>query len=181
MTEWLSKLQAEWSLIETAPISFIFVLSIVIVTTWAVINLSYRVVLLKKNATIKFLQRRVAAYQNKLSGASPDEAEDEINKLRADIEAIKNPSRNDALYQNGRRIGFVAGINVGMQAKVVTFRVMTIDGELYPTTNVEFRNLILLYTGSDNFYQMGQAPAVTTTYRNVRFSIVENRYRARLT
>jgi len=176
MPEWFAKLVQEWSVIAAAPISFTTAVIVVTVIAWAIVNWSYSSVLSSKNAQIELLQGRLSDYQDKLKGASPDQAANELNRLRAEIDAIKNPPRDDnSVYQKGKRIGAVAGVRIDAPNKLVSFDQMTIGGELDQATNVEFRNLVLAYTGSDGYGQARQGLAVTSTYHNARFSIVGKR------
>jgi hypothetical protein len=176
MPEWFSKIVQEWSVIAGAPISFTTAVIVVIVAVWSIVNWSYSTVLSSKNAQIELLQGRLADYQEKLKGASPDQAANQLARLRAEIEAIKNPPRDDnSVYQRGNRIGVVAGVYIDAPNKRASFDQMTIGGELDQATNIEFRNLILAYTGADGYGQGRQGLAVTTTYNNIRFSIVGNR------
>jgi hypothetical protein len=176
MPDWFAKLVQEWSVIAAAPISFTAAVIVVIVVVWSIINWSYSSVLSSKNANMELLQSRLSAYQDKLKGASPDQAANELVRLRAEIEAIKNPPRDDnSIYQKGKRIGVVAGIHIDAPGKLVSFDQMTIGGELDQATNFEFRNLILAFTGLGTYGVSRQGLAVTGTLTNARFSIVGNR------
>ncbi len=176
MLDWFAKLVQEWSVIAAAPISFATAVIVVVVIVWAIVNWSYSSVFSSKNAQIELLQGRLADYQDKLKGASPDQAANELARLRAEMDAIKSPPRDDnSVYQKGRRIGVVAGVRIDTPNKVISFEQMTVGGELDQATNIEFRNLILAFAGDDGYGQGRQGLAVTTTYRNARFSIVGNR------
>lgn len=176
MSDWFAKLTQEWSVISGAPTSFAAAVVVAICIIWAVVNWSYRTVLSNKDAQIELLNGRVAAYQDRLKGASPDEAAERIKRLEGEIDALKNPPRDqNAIYQNNRAIGAVAGINIDASKKLVSFQQMTVAGSLDQATNVEFRNLIMSFVGSDGFSQARQGLAGTTTYYNARFSVVGNR------
>jgi hypothetical protein len=176
MDEILTKLADQLAVIKSAPYPFILAVAIVIGAVWFIVNWFYSAVLSSKNANIELLQGRLADYQDKLKGASPDQAASELTRLRAEIEAIKNPPRDDnSVYQKGKRIGVVAGVRIDTQNKMVSFAQMTIGGELDQATNIEFRNLILALAGVNTVSQGRQGLAVTTTFGNARFSIVGNR------
>lgn len=176
MPDWFSKLVQEWTVIASAPVSFTTSVLVAAAIAWAVVNWSYSSVLSSKNANIELLQGRLSAYQDKLKGASPDQAADEIKRLRSEIDSIKNPPRDDnSVYQQGKRIGVVANARVDNLNMKVTFHQMTIVGEIDPATNVEFRSLVLFYAGADAIGQARQGLSMTTTYQNARFSIVGNR------
>jgi hypothetical protein len=61
----------------------------------------------------------------------------------------------------------VAGIRIKTEEKVATFYQIKVAGELDSATNIEFRNLILVYAGADGFSQARQGLAVTTTYHKL--------------
>ena len=131
MPEWFSKIVQEWSVISGAPISFTAAVIVVIVAVWSIVNWSYSTLLSSKNAQIELLQGRIADYRDKLKGASPDQAANELSRLRAEMEAIKNPPRDDnSVYQKGKRIGVVAGIHIDDPNKLVSFDQMMVGGEL---------------------------------------------------
>jgi hypothetical protein len=176
MADWFARLVAEWSVIAAAPVAFASAVLVVIAVSWAIVNWSYSSVLSNKNAQIELLQSRVADYQDKLKGASPDQAASEITRLKVEIESLKNPPRDDnSVYQKGRRIGIVSGVRVDLQNKVVTFDAVTVGGALDQATNIEFRDLILSFISSDAIMQARQGAAANITYHNARFSVVGNR------
>ena len=137
-------------MITGAPISFASSIIVVIVIVWAVVNWSYSTAFTNKNTQIDLLNGRLADYQEKLKGATPDQAAGEIARLRAEIDGIKTPPRDDnSIYQRGQRIGVVAGVTVDARNNLVSFARMTIGGVLDEATNIEFKNLILAFSGSD--------------------------------
>ena len=184
---------AEWPKIKVAPRSFAIV---TIVPTlilagffWFAINWSYSAMLSGRDGQIALLRDRVADYEQKLKGQ--DQAAGEIISLRDQLKdakkqlgAIVNPPRDgNSVYQNGNRIGIIAGANVDSTKKIAKFYTLTIakfctptvGGKLDQGTNVEFRNLILSYISADSVSQTHQGLIESTTYRNARFSIVGNR------
>jgi len=174
MQDLFSKLVQEWAVISNAPISFATSVFVAILIVWAVVNWSYRMAFTNKNTQIDLLNGRLADYQEKLKGATPDQAAGEIARLGAEIEGIKNPPRDDnSVYQKGHRIGMVAGVAVDAKNNLVSFAQITINGVLDKATNIEFRNLILAFSGSDGVGQVTQGLAVN--YRNAKFKIVGNR------
>ena len=109
-----------------------------IVIVWAVVNWSYSTAFTNKNTQIDLLNGRLADYQEKLKGATPDQAAGEIARLRAEIDGIKHPPRDDnSIYQRGQRIGVVAGVTVDARNNLVSFARMTIGGVLDKATNIE--------------------------------------------
>lgn len=178
-----TKLLQEWAVISSAPISFVAAAVILGGIIWGVVNWSYSSVLSNKNAQIDLLKERIAAYESKLKVASPEQAVGELQSLKDQLAETKkklaeivNPPRDqNSVYQNGRRIGIVAGVQIEATKQEVAFQQMTVGGELDQATNVEFRNLILSYRGSDAIGQARQGLSATTTYHNARFAIVGNR------
>jgi hypothetical protein len=184
MYEFFSKFAEQWAVVKSAPYPFILALLVAIGAIWFVLNnFIYGTVLANKNAEIDLLNGRVAAYQDKLKGATPEQAAGEIQSLRdqltetkKQLTAIINPPRDpNSLYQRGQRVGVVAGAQIDSSNKLVIFQQMTVSGELDQATNVEFRNLILSYQRSDTITQARMGLSGSSTYYNARFSIVGNR------
>lgn len=150
---------------------------------WAILAFSYSTVFANKNSQIDLLKDRVAAYESKLKVASPEQAVGEMQTLRdqlADtrkqLAAIVNPPRaQNGIYQRGKQVGIGVGERIDVGNKSVTFSQVTIGGDLDQATNVEFRNLVLLFAGADATGSVRQGLVGTTTYHNARFSIVGNR------
>jgi hypothetical protein len=176
MDQIFTKLAEQAAVIKAAPYPFILAVLIAAGAIWVAFNWAYGSILSNKNAQIELLQGRIADYQDKLKGASPDQAADEIKHLRSEIDSIKNPARDDnSVYQKGNKIGVVGDVKMNIPNKSVIFGQMTIVGELDQATNVEFRNLVLTFTGVDAIGVARQGLAVTSTYSNARFSIIGNR------
>jgi hypothetical protein len=177
MQDLVSKLVQEGAVITGAPISFVTSVILVCLFVWAVVNWFYNRAFTNKNTQIDLLNGRLADYQEKLKGATPDQAAGEIAHLRAEIEGIKNPPRDDnSVYRKGRRIGMVAGVAVDAKNNRVSFARMTIDGVLDEATNIEFRNLTLAFSGSEGVGRNTQGLAVNSTYTNAKFKIVGDRH-----
>lgn len=176
MPDWVSKLLQEWQIIVAAPVSFALVSLLIIAIVWAIVNWSYSAILSSKNAQIELLNGRLGAYEDKLRGATPEQAAGELARLRAEVEGIKNPPRNpNAVYQNGRPIGMTADAKIDAANGTVAFGQMTVNGVLDEATNIEFRNLVLAFKGADAVGVMQQGLAATATYSNAKFAIVGNR------
>lgn len=176
MDEFIKKFAAQVAVIRAAPYPHLLAVAVVASTIWFLVNLGYSTVLSNKNSQIDLLQARVNDYQDKLKGASPDQAADEIKRLRAEIESLKNPPRDEnSFYQKGRRIGVVYGANVDVRNKLVSFAMLTVAGEIDAAANAEFKDLVLAFSSADGTSQARQGLAVTTTYNNARFAIVGNR------
>jgi hypothetical protein len=176
---------AEWPKIKVAPRSFAIV---TIVPTlilagffWFAINWSYSAMLSGRDGQIALLRDRVADYEQKLKGQNQAAGEiislrDQLKDAKKQLGAIVNPPRDgNSVYQNGNRIGIIAGANVDSTKKIAKFYTLTVGGKLDKGTNVEFRNLILSYISADSVSQTHQGLIESTTYRNARFSIVGNR------
>ena len=176
MPDWISKILQEWAVISAAPVSFFGTLFLLGLAVWGVIAFSYSNTLSSKNATIELLNGRLAAYQDKLKGASPEQAAGELATLRSELQAIKNPPRDpNGVYQRNRQIGAASGVQIDTNTNIATFQVVTVGGEIDQATNVEFRNLILAFIRSDTINSASQGLARTTTYGNARFNIVGRR------
>ncbi|MPZ55028.1 MAG: hypothetical protein GEU91_00755 [Rhizobiales bacterium] len=181
MSGWLSKLLREWTAISAAPMSLAAAVVVPAAITWAAVNWSYSSVLADKNAQIERLNARASAYQDKLGGASPEQAAGEMQSLndqlietRRQLAEIQSPLREpNAVYQNGRRIGAVDGAEIDAASQSVAFQRMTVDRELDQATNLEFRDLVLSFRGYAAVTRAGRNPAVT--YHNTRFAMVGHR------
>jgi hypothetical protein len=88
------------------------------------------------------------------------------------LEAIKGVPRDEnAIFQNGKRIGEVMGVRIEPPNNSVVFDRMVIAGHLDQASHVEFKNLVLAFVGLDGFSQTRQG----RTLVNAQFSIVGNR------
>jgi hypothetical protein len=172
MPEWLDGVAQELSLIGAAPISFAIALVVVIIVVWAILHWFYHRMLSSKDIQIEVLQSRLVDYRNVLEGASPREAAYKITQLKGKLEAIKGVPRDEnAIFQNGKRIGEVVGIRIDPPNNSVVFDRMVIAGHLDQASHVEFKNLVLAFVGLDGFSQTRQG----RTLVNAQFSIVGNR------
>ena len=172
MPEWFEGVAQELSVIGAAPISFAIALVVIIIVVWAIFHWFYHQVLSSKDVQIEVLQSRLADYRNVLEGASPREAAYKITQLKGKLEAIKGvPREENAIFQNGKRIGEVVGVRIEPPNNSVVFDRMVIAGHLDQASHVEFKNLVLAFVGLDGFSQTRQG----RTLLNARFSIVGNR------
>jgi hypothetical protein len=87
------------------------------------------------------------------------------------LEAIKGVPRDEnAIFQNGKRIGEVVGARIDPPNNSVVFDRMVIAGHLDQASHVVFKNLVLAFAGLDGFSQTRQG----RTLVNAQFSIVGN-------
>ncbi len=136
MPEWLDKLGQEWPVITAAPISLSIAVVAIIVIVWAIIHWFYRWLLSSKNIQIEMLRGRLADYRNVLEGASPSEAAYKITQLKA-IKGV--PRDENAVYQQGKRIGEVAGVRIDASSKSLVFDRLTLGANLDRTSNLARR------------------------------------------
>jgi hypothetical protein len=85
MPEWLSKIAQEWTVIQSAPLSFITVCAIAAVWIWVIVSGIYSIRLANKDGEISLLTRQRDDYKDKLGGASPDQAKAKIDALEKRI------------------------------------------------------------------------------------------------
>ena len=78
MPSWKEILE-QFALISAAPIPFSLVTIAIVGIVWVVENWSYNAVLSSKNSQIELLERQIADYKDKLSGATPNEAKARID------------------------------------------------------------------------------------------------------
>src|SRR5260370_3824075 len=147
-------------------------LVVVTIVVWAILHWFYHRTLSSKDIQIEVLQSRLADYRNVLEGASPRDAAYKITQLKGKLEAIKGVPRDEnAIFQNGKRIGEVMGVRIEPPNNSVVFDRMIIAGHLDQASHVEFKNLVLAFVGLDGFSQTRQV----RTLVNAQFSIVGNR------
>jgi hypothetical protein len=85
MPEWLSNIAQEWTVIQSAPLSFVTVSAIAAVVIWFIVNGIYSIRLANKDGEISLLMRQRDDYKDKLGGASPDQAKAKIDALEKRI------------------------------------------------------------------------------------------------
>jgi hypothetical protein len=178
-----SKLAAQWAVIISAPQPHIIAALVGLGIIWAVVAYSYSTILANKNSQIDLLKDRVASYESKLKVSSPEQAvgelqtiRDQLSDTRQQLAAIANPPRvQNGIYQRGRQIGIGVGERIDAVNKTVSFSQMTVGGDLDQASNIEYRNLVLFYTGSDSFTSARQGLVGTSIFYNAWFSIVGNR------
>jgi hypothetical protein len=88
MPSWKEILE-QFALISAAPIPFSLVTIAIVGIVWVVVNWSYNAVLSSKNSQIELLERQVADYKDKLSGATPNEAKARIDSLETRLSRIE--------------------------------------------------------------------------------------------
>jgi hypothetical protein len=179
MPQWLQDIIAEWPMIRSAPRSFAIVTVTSVVALgaaiWFALNWSYGAVLSAKDAQNAVLRERIAAYEQKLQGATPDQAAQEIIRLKAEVEALKNPPRDSSsLYQDGRIVAAVAGTAEDSANKLIAFRVVTASNTLDMSKPFEYRRLVLLCEG-EQVSSLSFGAARQINYGNVRCRITGNR------
>jgi hypothetical protein len=81
MSDIWEKLRTEWEVIRGAPWSFISVVGVIGAAIWFFLATVNQGTISAKDATIQTLSTQVAAYKDKLNGATPDEAKAMIDSL----------------------------------------------------------------------------------------------------
>ena len=84
----LEKLLAQLAAVQDVWMPFLLALAIVSVIIWRAIDYAYSTRLTNADSTKDLLERRLAEYQDKLSGATPDEARARMDALEARINAL---------------------------------------------------------------------------------------------
>jgi hypothetical protein len=174
MSAWLSILRQEWTVISAAPIALALAIVVPAAITWAIVDVTWRSALADSNAEI-------ARYSEALGGASPLQAGENVRSLREqlamvqkELAELQSPDRDpNAVYQHGRRIGTVDGIEIDASNTSVTFQRMTVDRELAQATNVEFRDFVLSLGKYAALTRVAQGPAAI--YHSPRFAVVGRR------
>jgi hypothetical protein len=75
--------------IQAAPVPFFVAVLAVFGLVWTAVSWSYSTILSSKNSQIELLDRQVADYKDKLSGATPTEAKAKIDDLEARLARIE--------------------------------------------------------------------------------------------
>ena len=93
MPKWLDDIFAELPVIKAAPRSFAIVTTTVIVVAvgaiWFSMNWSYGVMLTGRDQQIAILRDRITAYEQKLQGATPDQAAGKIANLEQEVASLR--------------------------------------------------------------------------------------------
>lgn len=113
---WIANLPAEANAIAAAPVIFISVIIVVGLGIWGLLSLVYRTRLSNKDSQIELLKSRLAAYGEKLDGATPDEAKERIEKLEQQVKQLMprtlNPEQKQALGRHLRTLGPARSIEI---------------------------------------------------------------------
>jgi len=88
MDQFLSRLAEQWAVIKAAPLPFILAIGISASAIWWLVNFVYSGVVSAKNAQLELADRQLKDYQQKLSGATPDEAAKKIADLEKRVTAL---------------------------------------------------------------------------------------------
>jgi hypothetical protein len=158
----------EWQVISGAPASFIVAVLATGGITWWLVTWGYA----RDMREMSRLRWQLAEYKNKLSEQSPEQAAAEVARLNAEIRSL--PRNENSIYERGYQLGTVAGVHIDAGNKLVTFAQMSIQGELDQAMAIEFRDLILAYSGCEALGQQRKGMSVTTTYRNAHFLIINS-------
>jgi hypothetical protein len=94
---WMS---GEWAVIAQAPVTFIAAIVVVGFIIWKVAQHQHATELANHTSSVSLLEKQVADYKDKLSGASPDQAKARIEKLEAQVTALM-PRRLSSDQKNG--------------------------------------------------------------------------------
>jgi hypothetical protein len=174
MSDWLSALRHDWSAMSAAPVSLTVAIVVSAAVTWAAVHWFYSAAIAGRHAEIVQLDARLSAYRDALGGADPERAAEEIRALRAQLAGLQSPEREpNAVYQNGRRIGIVDGVEIDAANTSVGFQRMTLDRALDQATNLEFRDLVIGLRGYAAISRMAQSAGAI--YHSPRFAVVGRR------
>jgi hypothetical protein len=89
MPGWLEDLRREAKVVAAAPILFAGIVAVAAVVIWGVLHWSYQATLSAKDRHVAMLERRVAAYRESASGATPDEARRRIEALETELKTLR--------------------------------------------------------------------------------------------
>jgi hypothetical protein len=78
----------EWSVILSAPFTFLLGFAILGYLVWRFTRSSFEVRVANYESTISLLERRLQRFDEKLDGATPDEAKARMDELEARVEAL---------------------------------------------------------------------------------------------
>jgi hypothetical protein len=97
------------AVIKAAPRSFAIIVVIILGGAWVVINWYYSAVLSGRDSQIAVLHDRITAFEQKLQGATPDQAANELKRLgeqladaKRQLDAVKWPALTESEISNLR-------------------------------------------------------------------------------
>ncbi len=85
----VERFREEARAVAAAPVLLAIVILVAIGVIWGTVYLSYRQIITNKDAYIASLSRRVADYRDKLGGASPEEAKQQLDALRNEVATLR--------------------------------------------------------------------------------------------
>jgi hypothetical protein len=177
MSDWLSALRHDWAAMSAAPVSLTVAIVLSVAVTWAAAHWFYSAALGGRHAEIVQLDARLSAYRDALGGADPEQARslrDELAAAKQQLAALQSPEREpNAVYQNGRQIGVVDGVEIDAANTSVGFQRMTLDHPLDQATNLEFRDLVIGLRGYAAVSRIAQSAGAI--YHSPRFAVVGHR------
>lgn len=89
-------LESEWAAIGSAPFTFAIAVVIAGFLVWRFVKHEFNTRLSNKESSIELLERQLADYKDKLSGASPDAAKAKIDALEARLDALEPRTLSEA-------------------------------------------------------------------------------------
>jgi hypothetical protein len=88
MPQWMQDLIAGWPMIRANLPTFFVILVLIICAVWWIMGWRYGDLLASKNGQIELQDRQLAAYKQKLDGATPEQAKSRIDALEAQLNPI---------------------------------------------------------------------------------------------
>jgi hypothetical protein len=89
MPDLLDRLRGEARAVAAAPVLLAIIILVAIGAIWGTVFFSYRQIIANKDAYIASLSRRVADYREKLGGANPEEAKQQLDALRTEVATLR--------------------------------------------------------------------------------------------
>src|SRR5687767_13248161 len=75
--------------VASAPVLFVGAVLVLVAVVWGILHLSYRTILSNKDRHIAAIERRIAAYRDAVSGATPDEARRRIDAMELELKTLR--------------------------------------------------------------------------------------------
>jgi hypothetical protein len=174
MPKIVDDLFAEWPMIKAAPRSIAVIAVVIIVAAWLAINWSYSAVISGKDGQIGILRDRIGAYEQKLQGATPDQAAGELKALRDQVEEQKKqldrlmhpPHDPLGLYQDGISVAMMRAAIANPMDDTIILQMVGSRSPLDMNRTFEFREFRVLCSGQSTG-NMSMGPQTTILYQTI--------------
>ena len=176
----LDRCRENFRVVREAPEAFAIMAIVIAVIVYFAIDKLHAERFAELGERVAFLNDQVNDYRNRLHGATPEDAQKEIQSLtrklnhaEEQIYALQHPPREEnSLYQNGEVVAHVLNTSIDRNAQIVHFSNITEAARLKENEPFEFRDMrlqLINYTGAFG------APGAMGNFNNVTCHIIGKR------